>query len=79
MRLVWTILWAIVGGIVGYVVSVAGFGLLVYITLSARGVTDFGKPPAADILVLGPLLGLLGLGLGIWLALWVVRRARSKR
>jgi len=51
----------------------------VYVSMSARGAPDLGKPSAADILALGPVIGLIGLGLGIWLALWIVRRARSKR
>jgi hypothetical protein len=79
MRIIWTIVWAIVGGIVGFVVCVAGFDLLVYVSMSARGAPDLGKPSAADILALGPVIGLIGLGLGIWLALRIVRRARSKR
>ena len=74
------IVWATIGGIVGFVVCGAGFEFLIYLAMRASSTPEIAQHPiATNLVALGPLVGLFGLGLGIWLALWIVRRARSKR
>lgn len=69
------IIWTIIGGIAGFMVADAAFAILAYLAMGAPSAPE-GKPASADILAFGPLVGLLGLGLGIWLALRLARRAR---
>jgi hypothetical protein len=71
------IIWAIFGGIVGAVVGFVGAAFLSSVIMGWQGVSDFeGQRGMAAALVFGPLGGLTGLGLGIWLAL---RLARGRR
>ena len=73
------IVWASIGGMVGFVVCGAGFEFLIYLAMRASSTPDIAQHPiATNMVALGPLVGLLGLGLGVWAALWIVRRARSK-
>jgi len=73
------IVWASIGGIVGFVFCGAGFEFLIYLAMRASSSPDIAQHPiATNMVALGPLVGLFGLGLGVWVALWIVRRARSK-
>jgi hypothetical protein len=70
------IIWAIIGGIIGAVVGFAVAALLSSVIMGWQGVSDFeGQRGMAALFFFGPLGGLAGLGLGIWLAL---RLARGK-
>jgi hypothetical protein len=74
------IVCAIIGGIVGFGVCGAGFEFLIYLAMTASSTPDIARHPiAANMVAMGPLVGLLGLGLGVWVALWIVRHSRSKR
>jgi hypothetical protein len=69
------IIWAIIGGIVGFVFGSVAAITLAYALMSAMGVSESQSGPAkTDSFDWGPLGGLLGLGLGIWLALTLTRR-----
>lgn len=71
------VIWAIIGGIAGAVGGYVVAALLSSVIMGWQGVSDFeGQRGMASALLFGPLGGLVGLGLGIWLAL---RLARGKR
>lgn len=71
MRIIWTIIGGIVGVVFGFVAAVT----LSYALMSVMGVPESQSGPAAtDPFNWGPLGGLFGLGLGIWLALTLTRR-----
>jgi len=68
------VVWAIIVGIVGAVVGFIAAALLSGIIVGWAGVSDFeGERAMTAALFFGPLGGLLGLGLGIWLALKLAR------
>lgn len=70
-------IWAIVGGIVGLVFGYIAAVFLSYVIMGALGVSDFeGMRAMTSALTFGPLGALLGLGMGIWLALRLTRRPR---
>ncbi len=69
------VIWAMIGGIVGAVVGFIAAALLSGIIMGWAGVSDFeGERAMTSALFFGPMGGLLGLALGIWLAL---KRARG--
>ena len=71
------IIWAIIGGIIGAVVGFTVAAFLSSVIMGWQGVSDFeGQRGMAAAFFFGPLGGIAGLGLGIWLAL---RLARGKR
>lgn len=68
------VFWAIIGGIVGAVVGFVAAALLSSVIMSALGVSNIeGQRGMTAALFFGPMGGLLGLGLGIWLALKIAR------
>jgi hypothetical protein len=70
----------IIGGIVGLVVGYIGAAVLSYLIMGALGVSDFeGERTVTSAVMFGPMGGLLGLGLGIWLALRLSRRSTPPR
>ena len=70
------IIWGIVGGSVGLVVGYVGGAVLSYIVMGALGVSDFeGERAMTGAMFWGPLGGLAGLGLGVWIVL-TIRRGR---
>lgn len=71
MRAIWAILAGIVGIVIGYVAAV----FLSYAIMGALGVSDFeGMRAMTSAFTFGPLGSLVGLGIGIWLALRLTRR-----
>jgi hypothetical protein len=71
------IVWAIIGGIVGAVFGFVAVAFLANLIMGWQGVSDFeGQRGMASVFFFGPIGGLIGLGLGIWLAR---RLARGKR
>ena len=69
------IVWAIVGGIGGGAVGAVAAALLSYVIMGWAGVSDFeGERAMTSAVFFGPMGGLLGLGLGIWLAVRLARR-----
>jgi len=72
------VVWAIVGGIVGAAIGFVAAALLSGVVMGWAGVSDFeGGRGMAAVFVFGPLGGVLGLGLGIWLALKLARGSVS--
>jgi len=72
------VIWAIIGGIVGAVVGFIAAALLSGIIMGWAGVSDFeGERAMTSALFFGPMGGLLGLALGIWLALKLARGSVS--
>ena len=72
------VFWGIIGGIGGLVVGFVGAIVVSYLVMGALGVSDFeGERAMTSAFALGPLGGLVGLGVGIWLAL-TIRRARLR-
>ena len=69
-------IWAIIGAIAGFVVGGAGFLILAYLAMGVPSLSEMEGSPIGNVFQLGPLAGLLGLGLGIWLALRLTRRPR---
>jgi len=68
------VVWAIIGGIVGAAVGYAAAAFISGIVMGWAGVSDFeGGRGMAAAFFFGPLGGVLGLGLGIWLALKLAR------
>jgi hypothetical protein len=68
------IIWAIIGGIVGAVVGFVAAAFLSDLIMGWQGVSDFeGQRGMAAVFAFGPLGGIAGLGLGIWLALRLAR------
>ena len=57
-------------------VGEAGFIILAYLAMGAPSLSEMEGSPIGNILQFGPLAGLLGLGLGIWLAPRLTRRVR---
>lgn len=71
MRIIWTIIGGIGGFVFGYVVTAT----VSYAVMGAMGVSDFeGERAMTSAFALGPFGSLLGLGVGIWLALILTRR-----
>jgi hypothetical protein len=69
-------IWVIIGGIAGFVVGLVALDVVAYLVIGAPSFSDIKNRQAiASAAQLGPLGGLLGLGLGIWLALRLARRA----
>lgn len=72
------VFWAIIGGIIGLVVGFVATAIVSYFVMGALGVSDFeGERGMTSAFALGPLGGLVGLGVGVWLAL-TIRRARLR-
>jgi hypothetical protein len=72
------VFWGIIGGIVGLVVGFVATAIVSYFVMGTLGVADFeGERGMTSAFALGPLGGLVGLGLGVWLAL-TIRRARLR-
>jgi hypothetical protein len=70
------VIWAIVGGIAGFMVGFVAVDVVAYLVIGAPSLSDAEHREAiANAASVGPLGGLLGLGLGIWLALRLTRRA----
>ena len=69
------VVWAIIGAIAGFLVG-EGLVVLAYLAMGAPSPAEMEGSSIGNVLQLGPLVGLLGLGLGIWLALRLTRRAR---
>ena len=66
------------GIIVGLVVGFVAPAVLSYFVMGALEVSNFeGERDMTSVFFWGPLGGLAGLGLGIWLAL-TIRRARRR-
>lgn len=68
------IVWVIVGAIVGFMAGV-GVVVLVYLAMGAPRRSEMESSAIGNVFELVPLVGLIGLGLGIWLALRLTRRA----
>jgi len=68
------IVWVIVGAIVGFMAGV-GVVVLVYLAMRAPRRSEMESSAIGNVFELVPLVGLIGLGLGIWLALRLTRRA----
>ena len=68
------IVWAIVGAVVGFVAGLIAL-FLVYLAMGAPSRSEMDSSSIGNVFELVPLVGLLGLGLGIWLALRLTRRA----
>jgi hypothetical protein len=67
--------WAIVGGVVGFAVGFVVSDVVAYLVIGAPSLSDAEHREAiANAASVGPLGGVLGLGLGIWLALRLTRR-----
>jgi hypothetical protein len=72
------VFWGTVGGIGGLVVGFVATAIVSYFVMGALGVSDFeGERGMTSAFALGPLGGLAGLALGVWLAL-TIRRARLR-
>jgi len=72
------VFWGIIGGIIGLVVGFVATAIVSYFVMGALGVSDFeGERGMTSAFALGPLGGLAGLGLGVWLTL-TIRRARLR-
>jgi hypothetical protein len=72
------VFWGIVGGIVGLVVGYVAAAVFSYFVMGALDVSNFeGERDMTSAFFWGPLGGLLGLGLGIWLVL-TIRRSRRR-
>jgi len=70
------IIWTIIGGVVGLVLSDSAFAIAAYLAVRVRSSSDAESTAALfGIFGLGPLVGLLGCGLGVWLALRFTHRA----
>jgi hypothetical protein len=70
-------LLAVIGGIVGLAVGFGASAFLSYVIMGYAGVSDFeGERAMTSAFAVGPLGGIIGLGLGIWLALRSTRPAR---
>ena len=68
-------IWAVLAGIVGIAFGCIIAIFLSYVIMGALGVSDFeGMRAMTSALTFGPLGALLGLGMGIWLALRLTRR-----
>jgi hypothetical protein len=68
--------WAIVAGIVGLMTGFFAAAILSYVIMDWADVSNFeGKRGYAMVFLFGPMGGLVGLGLGVWLALRLTRRA----
>lgn len=66
---------AFLGGLLGLVIGAVGAAFVSNILMGWAGVSDFeGGRGMAAVFVWGPLGGLVGLGLGIWLGLRLGRR-----
>jgi hypothetical protein len=70
------IVWIIIGAAVGFVVADSIFAIIAYVVMGAPSASQMqANPSAAGMLAFGPLVGPLGLGLGIWLAWRLTRRS----
>lgn len=66
---------AFLGGLLGLVLGAVGAAIISNVIMGWAGVSDFeGGRGMAAAFVFGPLGGLIGLGLGIWLGLRIGRR-----
>lgn len=66
---------AFIGGLLGLVVGAVGAATMSNVVMGWYGVSDFeGGRGMAAVFVFGPLGGLVGLGLGIWLGLRIGRK-----
>jgi hypothetical protein len=68
---------AVIAGIVGLAVGYGAAAFLSYVIMGWAGVSDFeGERAMTSAFAWGPLGGVIGLGLGIWLALRLTRPPR---
>ncbi len=66
---------AFIGGLLGLVIGAVGAAFISDIVMGWNGVSDFeGGRGMAAVFVFGPLGGIVGLGLGIWLGLRIGRK-----